>query len=104
MKLGRLLIITYIYSCVKRAFVTLDAVRKIRIGKMQIRGQERKKRMEAYDEETAAGEVELTHRSIDGAIDDAADTSGLAKTQFGDFGKSETLIQDRWGVLSKRRK
>ena len=37
-------------------------------------------------------------------LGDAAKTSGLTETQFGDMGKLETSTQDRRGVLSKRRK
>ena len=83
MKLGRLLINTEIYPCVRRACVTLGAVRKIRIGQMQIKGHELKKHTTAYDEEAAAGTVELTHGQIE-KCQMARTELHAWKTQFGD--------------------
>ena len=76
-----------IYPCAKRACVTLGAFRKSRIGKLQIKGQERKKHIAAYGEETAEEKSELIFGGIDRIIEDSTKTAGLTKTQFKDWKK-----------------
>ena len=63
----------------ERACVTLDAIRKSRIGEMKIRGKERKKPMAAYDEEAGRGEVVLIHGRIEMIVECAAEIASLSK-------------------------
>ena len=97
MKLGRRLTNTEIYPLSKIACVTLDAVRKIRIGTMQTSGQERKKHIAAYDEETEAGKLELIYRRIDRTIDDASRTADMTRNAIQRQEKSKISIQSRKG-------
>ena len=104
----RLLINAAIYTRVKRACVTLGAARKSRIGKLKIKGQERKKHMAPYAGETAEGKVELIFGIIESMTEDASKTEGVKKMQFKDWekiGKIETTPQGGRGrILSKRGK
>ena len=92
----------------KRACATIGAVRKSRIGKFQIRGAERKKHMEAYDEETAEGKVDLIYGRIEQMVDEAAKVAGLTKRQYADWKRIERMgnstKNNRGRSLSKRRK
>ena len=46
---GRLLVNTELYPCLKREFLSLEAIRLSRLGKMQIKGREQKKLIEAIE-------------------------------------------------------
>ena len=79
MRYGRLIMNTEIYTCMKRECVTLDAIRKSRIGQLQIRGTERKEHMKAYDAETAEGEAVLIYGRIEHLVDTAGKIAGLTQ-------------------------
>ena len=81
----------------KRACVTLDAIRKSRIGKFQIKGAEREKQMKSYDEETEEGKVELIYGRLGYMIDGASKISGLTQKQYREWGKIEC-----WDTNAKR--
>ena len=97
-----------IYSCLKRACATLDAVRESRLGQFQIRGTEREKHMKAYDEETAEGKVDHIYGRIKQIVDEAATVAGLTKRQYENWGRTERMgnstENNRGRSPSKRRK
>ena len=57
---GRLLINTEIYPCLKRATISREAIHLSRIGPMQIKGQERKKLIEAIAKSTGGEKSNYT--------------------------------------------
>ena len=106
-ELGRLLINTETYPCAKRACVTLGAICKSRLAEIQIRGQERKKLTESYDEETGEGGANLIYGGIGKMIEDSTKTAGLTKnaTQgLGETGNIDTRARKRGRTLSNRGK
>ena len=104
-KYGRLFT-TESYQCGKRVCVTLDAIRKRGIGQMQIRGQERKRLMSAYDGETGQGGRSGTwgnredHR---GRSTDSQHGQDTIQGQ-GEAEQLDTRERKRGRILSKRRK
>ena len=108
MRYGRLILNTGIYQCAKRDCATLDAVHKSRIGLFQIKGAERKKHMEACDEETEGGELVLIYGGIEHMVDGAENLLGLTQKQCRDWRKIECMDTNtrnsRGRSLSKRRK
>ena len=108
MRYGRLIMDTEIYPCLKRACVTLDAIRKSRIGQLQIRGTEHKEHMKAYDAETAEGKADLIYGRIEHLLDTAAKIAGLTQGQYREWRTVERLEtgpkSGRGRSLSNRRK
>ena len=97
MRYVRLMTNTEIYLCMERAFVALDSNRKSRLGQFQIKGAERKKHTNAYDEETALGKVDRIYGKLERILADAAKTAGITKKQFGDWehiGRVETRAKE----------
>ena len=68
-KTGRLIVNTEIYPCLKRACVSLDALRRTRMSNIQSKGIDRKAHMEAYDKETKEGKHDLIHGKFEHMIE-----------------------------------
>ena len=81
-KLGRLVINTEVYPCMKRACVTLDALRHTRISNLQSKGIEHKTHMEVYDQETKEGKQDCIHGKLEHMIATASKVAGLTHRQY----------------------
>ena len=64
---GRILINTEIYRCLKRACLSAEAIRLIRIGQMHIKGREQKD--DRSSRKGNRGEVELYHGKIESRLE-----------------------------------
>ena len=79
---GRLLINSEIYPFVEREFLSVEAIRIIRIWQMQIRGQEQKKLIGAIGKSPGREKTELYHGKIEGIRDNSEKRAGLTRTQY----------------------
>jgi len=75
----------------ERECVTLDTIRKSRIGQLQIGGPEHKEHMKAYDAETAEGKVGLIYGRIEHLLDTAEKITGLTQGQYREWRAIELL-------------
>ena len=89
MRYGRLILNADIYPCMKRSCVALDAVRKSRIGLLQIKGPEHIAHMKAYDAGTPDGKVDLIYDRLEQLLDTSAQIAGLTQGQYRDWGTLE---------------
>ena len=94
-KLGRLIVNTEVYPCMKRACVALDALRHTRISNLQSKGIERKTHMEVYDKETKGGKQDLIHGKLEQMIDTSSKVAWLNRRQYEEWRETEKLEKRR---------
>ena len=75
----------------KRACVTLDAIRQTRLKNMHSRGMERKAHMDAYGKESKEGKIDLINGRLEYMMETASRTAGLTEKQYREWRKAERL-------------
>ena len=88
-RFGILLINTEVCPLAKRARIALEAARKSRLGKMQIKGKKQKQYMRILGDEAEQGKAELVNGGMSNIFETAANKRGLTRTQYRDWRKEE---------------